>query len=124
MSTEESNNDIVIGTGEQWLGHPRALFVLFFSEMWERFCYYGMRVLLILFLTKSLMHGDKEASLIYGAYCALIDAAPVLGGRMADMFLGYRYAIMLGAVLMSIGEFLILGGNDQFLLNLYIKDLI
>ena len=62
------------------------------------------------------MKGDTEASLIYGAYCALVYAAPVLGGRMADMFLGYRYAILLGAVLMSIGEFLILGGNDQFLL--------
>ncbi len=116
MSTEESNNDIVIGTGEEWLGHPRALFVLFFSEMWERFCYYGMRVLLILFLTKSLMHGDHGASLIYGAYCALVYAAPVLGGRMADRYLGYRYAIILGAILMSIGEFLILGGTDQFLL--------
>jgi POT family proton-dependent oligopeptide transporter len=116
MSSESTNDELVIGTGEQWLGHPRALFVLFFSEMWERFCYYGMRVLLILFLTKSLMHGDHGASLIYGAYCALVYAAPVLGGRMADRYLGYRYAIILGAILMSIGEFLILGGTDQFLL--------
>ena len=116
MSSESTNDELVIGTGEQWLGHPRALFVLFFSEMWERFCYYGMRVLLILYLTKSLMHGDHEASLLYGAYCALVYAAPVLGGRMADRYLGYRYAILLGAILMSIGEFMILGGNDQFLL--------
>jgi POT family proton-dependent oligopeptide transporter len=115
MSTE-SNNNVVNKQERTILGHPEGLFVLFFSEMWERFCYYGMRVLLILFLTKSLMKGDNEASLIYGAYCALVYAAPVLGGRMADMFLGYRYAILLGAVLMSIGEFLILGGNDQFLL--------
>jgi proton-dependent oligopeptide transporter, POT family len=93
-------------------GHPEGLYTLFFSEMWERFCYYGMRTLLILFLTKSLMKGDAEASLIYGAYTALVYAAPVLGGRMADQFLGYRYAIMLGALLMSIGEFILLGGTE------------
>lgn len=97
-------------------GHPQGLYVLFFSEMWERFCYYGMRTLLTLYLVKSLMMGDKEASLMYGAYTALIYAAPVLGGRMADQYLGYRFAILLGAVLMSIGEFLILGGNETFLL--------
>jgi POT family proton-dependent oligopeptide transporter len=62
------------------------------------------------------MKGDSEASLIYGAYTALIYAAPVLGGRMADQFLGYRYAILLGAVLMAIGEFLILGGTESFML--------
>jgi len=97
-------------------GHPKGLMTLFFSEMWERFCYYGMRTLLTLFLVKSLMKGDAEASLMYGAYTALIYAAPVLGGKLADEYLGYRYAIMLGAVLMSIGEFLILGGNESFLL--------
>lgn len=97
-------------------GHPDGLMTLFFSEMWERFCYYGMRVLLTLFLVKSLMKGDAEASLIYGAYTGLVYAAPILGGRMADNFLGYRFAVILGAVLMAIGEFLILGGNDFFLL--------
>ena len=96
--------------------HPQGLMTLFFSEMWERFCYYGMRVLLTLYLVKSLMKGDAEASLIYGAYTALIYAAPVLGGRMADKFLGYRYAILLGAVLMAIGEFLILGGTESTML--------
>ena len=97
-------------------GHPDGLMTLFFSEMWERFCYYGMRVLLTLFLVKSLMKGDAEASLIYGAYTGLVYAAPILGGRMADQYLGYRFAVMLGAILMAIGEFLILGGNDFFLL--------
>ena len=92
-------------------GHPKGLYTLFFSEMWERFCYYGMRVLLTLFLVKSLMNGDKEASLIYGAYTALIYAAPVLGGRMADKYLGYRYAILLGAVMMAIGEFFMVGAG-------------
>jgi len=97
-------------------GHPKGLMTLFFSEMWERTCYYGMRVLLTLYLVKSLMKGDAEASLLYGAYTALIYAAPVLGGRLADRFLGYRLAILLGAILMVIGEFLILGGNETFLL--------
>ena len=59
------------------------------------------------------MKGDAEASLIYGAYTALVYAAPVLGGKMADKFLGYRYAILLGAVLMAIGEFMILGGFEN-----------
>ena len=97
-------------------GHPQGLMTLFFSEMWERFCYYGMRVLLTLYLVKSLMKGDAEAALIYGAYTGLVYAAPILGGRMADRFLGYRYAVMLGAVLMAIGEFLILGGTEHMLL--------
>lgn len=97
-------------------GHPSGLMTLFFSEMWERFCYYGMRVLLTLYLVKSLMKGDAEASLIYGAYTGLVYAAPILGGRMADQFLGYRWAVMLGAVLMAIGEFMILGGTDHWLL--------
>jgi POT family proton-dependent oligopeptide transporter len=95
--------------------HPRGLMTLFFSEMWERFCYYGMRTLLTLFLVKSLMMGDSEASLIYGAYTGLVYAAPILGGRMADKYLGYRYAVMLGAVLMAIGEFLILGETKEML---------
>jgi POT family proton-dependent oligopeptide transporter len=97
---------------ETSMKHPPALWTLFMSEMWERFCYYGMRTLLTLFLVKSLLKGDAEASLIYGAYTALVYAAPVLGGRMADSFLGYRYAILLGAVLMAIGEFLMVAGTD------------
>lgn len=111
MNLSSSNAD-----EKTFLGHPRGLMILFFSEMWERFCYYGMRVLLTLYLVKSLMKGDAEASLIYGAYTGLVYMAPVLGGRMADKILGYRFAIMLGAVLMSIGEFLILGGTDEWLL--------
>lgn len=97
-------------------GQPQGLMTLFFSEMWERFCYYGMRTLLTLYLVKSLMKGDAEASVIYGAYTALVYAAPILGGRMADQFLGYRYAVILGAILMAVGEFIILGGNESFLL--------
>lgn len=97
-------------------GHPNGLMTLFFSEMWERFCYYGMRTLLTLYLVKSLMKGDSEAALIYGAYTGLIYAAPILGGRMADKYLGYRYSVLFGAVLMAIGEFMILGGTEHFLM--------
>src|SRR5210317_1377604 len=110
---EEHKDD---GMPEYTSGHPKGLMTLFFSEMWERFCYYGMRVLLTLYLVKSLMKGDSDAALLYGAYTGLVYAAPILGGKMADKFLGYRYAVMLGAILMAIGEFFILGGNDQFLL--------
>lgn len=97
-------------------GHPDGLMTLFFSEMWERFCYYGMRTLLTLYLVKSLMKGDADAALIYGAYTGLVYAAPILGGRMADNFLGYKYAVILGGLMMALGEFLILGGNDFFLM--------
>ena len=103
-------------------GHPKGLYTLFFSEMWERFCYYGMRTLLALFLVKSLMKGDTEASLMYGAYTALVYAAPVFCGRMADRYLGYRWAIMLGAILMAIGEFVLLLGTDLFELNVTIRE--
>jgi proton-dependent oligopeptide transporter, POT family len=97
-------------------GHPQGLMTLFFSEMWERFCYYGMRVLLTLYLVKSLMMGDAEAALIYGAYTGLVYAAPILGGKMADKYLGYQMAVIVGGVMMAIGEFLILGGNQHFLM--------
>lgn len=97
-------------------GHPQGLMTLFFSEMWERVCYYGMRVLLTLYLVKSLMKGDADAALIYGAYTGLVYAAPILGGRMADKYLGYRNAVLFGAILMALGEFLILGGSEEFLM--------
>jgi POT family proton-dependent oligopeptide transporter len=90
--------------------------------MWERFCYYGMRALLTLFLIESMMKGNTEAFLIYGAYTALVYAAPILGGRLADKYLGYQYAIMLGAVLMSIGEFLIVASTDLLDLDRALRD--
>src|SRR5690606_13281445 len=96
-------------------GHPKALYVLFMSEMWERFCYYGMRALLTLYCIKSLMKGETETFAIYRAYTALVYAAPVLGGRLADYLLGYRNAVILGGILMAIGEFFILGGTESWL---------
>ncbi|PCI00281.1 MAG: MFS transporter, partial [Flavobacteriaceae bacterium] len=92
-------------------GHPKGLYVLFMSEMWERFCFYGMRGLLTLYLIKMLMIGKNDSFLIYGAYAALVYLAPVLGGKIADALLGYRKAVIFGAVLMFIGEMVIIGGE-------------
>ena len=97
-------------------GHPPGLYWLFFAEMWERFCYYGMRALLVLYLTKTLLVADEKTFAIYGAYTALVYAVTVLGGKLADNLLGYRYAVIMGGILMAIGEFMILGGGEFWLL--------
>jgi POT family proton-dependent oligopeptide transporter len=96
-------------------GHPPGLPTLFSAEMWERFCYYTMRGLLTLYLIKALAKGDAEAFTIYGAYTALVYAAPVLGGLIADRLLGYRRAVMLGGLMMALGEFLICFGVEDAL---------
>lgn len=90
-------------------GHPPALFILFFTEMWERFSYYGMRALLVLFLTSSLLDGGwgwdrKDALQLYGIYTGLVYLTPIIGGFIADKFLGYRKAVILGALIMAIGH--------------------
>jgi proton-dependent oligopeptide transporter, POT family len=100
-------------------GHPKGLMVLFSAEMWERFCYYTMRGLLTLYLVKALAMGDMKAFAIYGAYTALVYTAPVIGGRVADKILGYRRAVILGGVMMMIGEFVIcLGTEDAMYLGM------
>ena len=96
-------NQVAVST-ETFLGHPKGLFVLFFTEMWERFSYYGMRALLILYLTKHLLFGDKEGALIYGSYASLVYAMPVIGGLIADRYLGFRKAITFGAILLVCGH--------------------
>ena len=97
---------IVTSKNEEFAGHPKGLFVLFFAEMWERFSYYGMRALLIFYLTQHWLYNDEKASVIYGAYTALVYIAPVLGGYLADKYLGQRKAVLFGAVLLTIGHFL------------------
>ena len=89
-----------------FMGHPKGLFVLFFAEMWERFSYYGMRALLIFYLTKWWLYDDAKANLIYGAYTSLVYITPMLGGYLADRYLGQRKAVQFGAVLLTIGHFL------------------
>ncbi len=96
-------------------GHPPGLYWLFAAEMWERFCYYGMRALLLLYLVKSLAMGDNMGFAVYGAYTALVYVMPVIGGRIADQVLGSRLAVLLGGILMAIGEFIIVGGTEMML---------
>ena len=91
------------------LNHPVGLFVLFFTEMWERFSYYGMRAILVLFLTSSIMNdgwawSNEDALELYGLYTGLVYLTPILGGFLADKFLGYRNATVLGALIMTLGH--------------------
>ena len=90
---------------EEVLGHPKGLYMLFFAEMWERFSYYGMRALLTLYLVKHWLYSDGSANLIYGAYTSLVYITPVLGGWLADRYLGQRKAVLFGAVLLTAGHF-------------------
>lgn len=91
------------------LGHPAGLFVLFFTEMWERFSYYGMRALLVLFLTTSLAEGGwnwsvQDAMALYGTYTMVVYFTPILGGYLADNYIGYRWAVVIGAAIMTLGH--------------------
>jgi POT family proton-dependent oligopeptide transporter len=89
-----------------WFGHPRGLTVLFLTNMWEQFSYFGMRALLVYFMTKQLMLGQAHASFIYGAYTACAYFTPIIGGVMVDRFLGKRRAIIIGASTMAAGHFM------------------
>ena len=89
----------------QLRGHPRGLRILFFAEMWERFSYYGMRGLLIFYLTQHYLFDDKTAASNYGAYTSLVYLVPVIGGLLADRFLGARKAVAFGALLLVAGHF-------------------
>lgn len=90
----------------QMRAHPKGLFVLFFAEMWERFSYYGMRGLLVFFMTQHFLFDDKTAGSQYGAYTALVYLLPLAGGLLADRFLGTRKAIAFGALLLVAGHFM------------------
>jgi POT family proton-dependent oligopeptide transporter len=87
------------------LGHPPGLFVLFFSELWERFCFYGMRNILTLYLTTVMLWDQSSASNLYGWYTMLVYVTSILGGYMADRVLGMRKAIIAGGFMMMLGEF-------------------
>ena len=89
--------------------HPTGLFVLFFTEMWERFSYYGMRAILVLFLTSSIMNEGwgwerADALELYALYTGLVYLTPLIGGILADKYLGYRYATVMGALIMALGH--------------------
>src|SRR6187402_76691 len=100
--------------GPTLLGHPRGLYVLFFAELWERFCYYGMRALLALYVVAQFGKPQDQASIRYGAFTALIYALGIFGGYIADRVLGYRRSIITGGILMAIGEFMLMVPNKTF----------
>jgi POT family proton-dependent oligopeptide transporter len=115
----------VVATTRQpeFLGHPKGLYMLFFAEMWERFSYYGMRALLIFYLTKWWLFDDGKSNLIYGAYTSLVYITPVLGGYLADRYLGQRKAVLFGGILLMLGHFLMAvegnGGQSDPTINVF-----
>lgn len=110
--TEQSLESHLQGKGvstKTIFGHPAALFILFFTEMWERFSYYGMRALLTVFLVSEISKGgwgwtNEDAMGLYGWYTSLVYATPLIGGMIADKLTGFRKAILIGALLMTLGH--------------------
>ncbi|MEM0543714.1 peptide MFS transporter [Flavobacterium sp. j3] len=99
-------------------GHPKGLWVLFGTEMWERFNFYGMRAILTLFMVNSLMMKEEEASIIYGGFLGLCYLTPMLGGFISDRFFGNRNCIMIGGVMMAIGQLMLFFSASVFSTNL------
>jgi POT family proton-dependent oligopeptide transporter len=102
--------DVAAQSGKQWFGHPRGLATLFMTEMWERFSYYGMRALLILYMTAAHVDGGLEfdvvkAGAIYGLYTAMVYLVGLPGGWIADRFLGHRRSVLVGGILIAAGQF-------------------
>jgi POT family proton-dependent oligopeptide transporter len=104
-------------------GQPKGLYMLFFAEMWERFSFYGMRALLIFYLTQHWLFNDSKSNLIYGAYTSLVYITPVLGGYLADRYLGQRKAVLFGGILLACGHSLMavegVGGQDDPTINVF-----
>ena len=103
MDLTESNPPISTTSNK----HPRQLYLLFFTEMWERFSFYGMKALLLAYMVTQLKFDEPKGYAILGSYAALVYTMPMFGGMMADRFLGYRKAILFGGILMTIGHFVL-----------------
>ena len=88
-------------------GHPKGLFILFFTEMWERFSYFGMRALLVLYLTQSFLLTDQKAFAVFGSYMAMVFLFPIIGGIIADRYLGFNRAVIFGGILILIGHLML-----------------
>ena len=121
VSATESGGALDAAPRKTFLGHPRGLVVLFFTEMWERFSYYGMRALLTVYLVQHFLFGPKEAQGIYAAYAAMVYLMPVLGGMIADRYLGARKAVIIGAVMLVAGHFAMAfegtGGKERMIVD-------
>ncbi|MBK5720769.1 peptide MFS transporter [Dysgonomonas sp. Marseille-P4677] len=95
-------------------GHPKGIYLLFVTEMWERFSYYGMRALFVLYMTKALLFDKAYSSQIYGSYTGLVYLTPLIGGYIADRYWGNRRSIIVGALLMAVGQFLMFLSGSFF----------
>jgi POT family proton-dependent oligopeptide transporter len=114
MSNVTAGDEAILqGSGAQ-KGHPKGLGVLFATEMWERFNFYGMRAILTLFMAEALMLGEKDASLIYGGFLGLCYLTPMLGGYISDKYLGNRLSIMFGGLTMAVGQLLLFTSASTF----------
>ncbi|TKK71922.1 peptide MFS transporter [Ilyomonas limi] len=118
MSNITVADEAILQSAAKQKGHPKGLGVLFTTEMWERFNFYGMRTLLTLFLVEALTMGERQASFIYGGYLGLCYLTPMLGGYIADKFLGNRTCILLGGTTMGIGQLLLFFSASVFSTNL------
>ncbi|MFA5556019.1 MAG: peptide MFS transporter [Flavobacteriaceae bacterium] len=119
MATETANPDFF---KSKVLGHPSGLFVLFFTEMWERFSFYGMRVLLVLFLTATLSGNNpgmgwsaEHAGALYSTYAMLLYITPIFGGIIADRYIGYRWAVVIGSIIMTMGHVIMFFSSEMAL---------
>jgi len=110
-TTEPLTSDVDLPPGETWFGHPRQLARLFTTEMWERFGYYGMRALLTLYLAKHFLFSDQTTAGLYGGFTALVYLTPLIGGLLADRYLGSKKSVKFGALLMSLGYFTLCFGG-------------
>jgi len=118
MSNITAGDEAILQHAGAQTTHPKGLGVLFATEMWERFNFYGMRALLTLFLANALLLGEQQASIIYGGFLGLCYLTPMLGGYISDKFLGNRNCIQLGGLTMALGQFLLFASASIFTSNL------
>ena len=118
MSNVTAGDQAILQHAGDQKGHPKGLGVLFATEMWERFNFYGMRAILTLFLANALMLGEKQASLIYGGFLGLCYLTPMLGGYVSDKYLGNRACIIIGGLTMALGQLLLFTSASTFDTNL------
>lgn len=111
--TEKVSKTTAVADDTSFFGHPKGLRVLFMTEMWERFGYYGMRAILILYLTKHFIFDQGVAASIYGAFTSLVYLTPLIGGLLADKYLGSKRSVKFGAILMALGYFGLTFGGEQ-----------
>jgi POT family proton-dependent oligopeptide transporter len=112
LNTPKSADTAAAASDTAWFGQPRQLARLFTTEMWERFGYYGMRALLTLYLTKHFLFSDRTANGIYGGFTAMVYLTPLVGGLLADRYLGAKRSVKFGALVMALGYFLLCFGGD------------